>query len=486
MPVLTLIENNKQIKLTFDGTPILREMLEHAGYAVFSPCGGRGTCGKCKVKLHGNVSEPNTKEIAANSRLACQAVLLGDATVEICETAEDFSDIETGIDVKLQKKADWHYGAAVDIGTTTVALKLFDRCGECIGTATGINPQRAVASDVIARIDAAMHGKAELLKSQIDGCINGLLKEACDNAGITPESVERYVVTGNTAMMYLYTSLDPESISRYPFESKTLFGYRKDEKTYLPPCMNAFVGGDITCAVLASGMCECEETALLCDIGTNGEIALWKEGRLYVTSTAAGPAFEGAEISCGCGNVRGAVDRVTVENGTLSAHTVENAPATGICGSGLVDAVSAFLKLLYIDETGYAGRALVLSANGGRIELTQEDIRAVQLAKAAIKAGIETVLERSGTVDGDIKTLYLAGGFGNHLSLDSAAHIGLIPESLAEKAKPIGNAALSGACMMLFDDEIIKLAEAIAKNSTHIDLAGKADFYEKFIDAIDF
>lgn len=487
MSKLVVIQDNEKTEIEFNGTPILRDLLAKFGVAVFSPCAGKGTCGKCRVRVSGAVSEPNAKEIASGCRLACQTVLFGDAEAELICGEEKFEYIETATkSEKHAKKADWRYGAAVDIGTTTVALKLFDASGNCIGEAAGMNPQRAVASDVIGRIDAALRGKADLLQKQICDRIKELLRDSCGQADISSDEVEAFVITGNTAMMYLLTGRSPESIARAPFKSETLFGEWVNQNTYIPPCMNAFVGGDITCAVLASGMCESDETALLCDIGTNGEVALWKNGSLYVTSTAAGPAFEGAEISCGCGNVLGAVDKVTVKDGELHVHTVGDKAAAGICGSGIADAVSAFLKLGCIDETGYAEKKLVLSANGGKIELTQEDIRAVQLAKAAIKAGIETLLERSGTSVEDIKRFFIAGGFGNRLSRESAADIGLMPRALARIAKPVGNAALAGAVDMLFDREKIIASERIASKAIHIELGGSADFYENFISAIDF
>ncbi len=487
MAYLTLVDGENRISFEFHGRPILRDVLAEQGYAVFSPCGGNGSCGKCRVKVFGAVSEPNEKEKALCCRLACQTVLLGDATVEISCFSEKLEHIEADISRERIKNADWEkYAAAIDIGTTTVVLKLFDASGKCIGNASDVNPQRLVASDVIGRIAAALRGKGELLQKQISECICELLARACKQANISADGVEKFVITGNTAMMYLLTNRDPESISKYPFEADALFGIWVNKNTYLAPCMNAFIGGDVTCAVLASGMCESEKTALLCDIGTNGEIALWKNGKLFVTSAAAGPAFEGAEISCGCGNILGAVDKVTVEEDRIYAHTIGDKSAVGICGTGLIDAIDAFLKLGFIDKTGYALKKLELTANGGSVTLTQDDIRAVQLAKAAIYAGINTLLERTETNIEDIKSFYIAGGFGNHISMSCASRIGLIPKSLSDIAKPIGNAALAGACDMLFDRERIEFAKHIAGNSEHIELGGSEDFYKKFIEAIDF
>lgn len=484
MPILTLISDDKRIKMPFEGTPRLCDLLAENGYGVISPCGGNGNCGKCAIEISGNISEPNGQELKHNCRLACQVILLGDAEVRI--KAEVTPKIEAGTEITIDKKSDFKYGAAIDIGTTTVAVKLFDKFGNCIGTETALNPQRAVADDVIGRVGMALNGKGELLKSQIDGCINELLNKLCEKNSVAACDIDRKIITGNTAMLYLLTGKSPKSISAYPFESETLFGEWVDEKTYLPNCLNAFVGADITCAVLASGICENNKTALLCDIGTNGEIALWKNNKLYVSSAAAGPAFEGACISCGCLPVGGAVDKAYIEKDKIIAETVDDLPAIGICGSGLIDVINAFLKLGYIDKSGYCVRDLEIKANGGAIKLTQDDIRAVQLAKAAVFAGIESVMHYSDTDYNEIEALYLAGGFGNSLDIENAIGIGLIPSELKDKIKTIGNGALSGAIQMLFDDKQIEIASSYAEKAIHIELGGNSEFYENFINNIDF
>jgi uncharacterized 2Fe-2S/4Fe-4S cluster protein (DUF4445 family) len=247
--------------------------------------------------------------------------------------------------------------------------------------------------------------------------------------------------------------------------------------------MNAFVGADITCAVLASKMCG-KETALLCDVGTNGEIALWKGGVLYVTSTAAGPAFEGAGISCGCSSIPGAIDRVWLENGELQIHTIGDAPAVGVCGSGLIDAVAQLLEAEWMDETGALDDDEVALAPG--VVLLQKDIRAMQLAKAAIAAGIQTLLEVSDTTCDQIETLYIAGGFGSHLSIESAVKIGLIPVELENKVQVIGNAALAGAAQLLLDSRKLEELRTIAARSKHWNLGGNPKFNENYMNAMLF
>ncbi len=468
MPILTVKQNQRETTLAFEGTPVLRDVLTEGGFAVLSPCGGNGTCGKCAVTL----SDGSTV-------LSCRTVLHGDMTVELC--AEQDARIETST---VSASPMQTVGAAVDIGTTTVVCKVFSTDGTCIGEASCLNPQRSFASDVIGRIDAALHGKSDILQKQITDCLWTLLAQT----GYA-DAVQNLVVTGNTAMLYLLTGRSPVSLARAPFAAETLFGETVtvlDRRAYLPPCMNAFVGADITCAVLSCGMTETSAASLLCDIGTNGELALWKDGVLYITSTAAGPAFEGAEISSGCGGVSGAIDRVYAANGRVFAHTIGEKAAKGICGSGLIDAIAAFLETGQIDETGATeDDALTLTANGGTVTLTQSDVRAVQLAKAAIAAGIETLLARSGTRAEEVETLYLAGGFGNRLSVASAVKIGLLPRAFLHKTVPIGNAALSGAIMLLSDENIRK-AKRIASLSRHVELGGSTDFNEMFVEKMMF
>ena len=483
MPKLIIHTGGADRVIEFSGAPKVDDVLRIAGISTPHPCGGRGSCGKCAIVLSGSVSAPNEMEQRAGTRLSCQAVLLGDATVTLPNAARD-ARIETATSETAcaLDPREGRTGAAVDIGTTTIALKRYDLAtGACIGQAAALNPQTAVAADVMGRIDAALSGRLEELRTQVTGAVEELLRAS------GAQAVDSLVVTGNTTMLYLLTGRPPDSLARAPFEADTLFGATVElfgGRTYLPPCMNAFVGADITCAVLASGMCEKSETALLCDIGTNGEMALWKDCVLYVTSTAAGPAFEGAGISCGCGSVPGAIDKVWLVNGMLHTHTIDNAPAVGICGSGLIDAIAAGLMCEAIDETGALDDDELLLSNG--IALQPRDIRAVQLAKAAIAAGILTLIETSGAAYSDISTLYIAGSFGSHLNVASAAAIGLIPQALANRVQVLGNAALSGAARTLLDRKNTAVLDRIAAVSQHVGLGGNPRFNEHYIDQMLF
>ena len=488
MPVLTIIQNESRREIPFAGKKLLHDVLKDAKVLLDHPCGGKGTCGKCAVMLDGHVSQPNEAEKKAGSRLSCQAVLLGDATVWLKgDTALQQIEV-SGESFSAQKPMEGTFGAAIDIGTTTMALKLCRLAdGAVLGSAVCANPQRDIAADVIGRMEAAMAGSLAQLQAMVLQAMENLLKSACAEAGILAEQVDVLVITGNTTMLYLLTGKDPTCLSRSPFLADCLFGFETTilgRKAFLPPCMDAFVGADITCAVLSSRMTEVPGPTLLCDIGTNGEIALWKDGILYVTSTAAGPAFEGAGISCGCGSIRGAIDKAWLEGDALCVHTIADAPAVGVCGSGLIDTVAALLIREDVSETGAMGEKELTVA--GDVKLTRKDIRAVQLAKAAIAAGIQTLLETTGTQEREITDFYICGGFGTHLNLSSAVTIGLIPELLAKKAKVLGNGALSGAVKMMLDRDCHGQAQTLAACAKQMNLGGNPRFNENYIDQMLF
>lgn len=487
MGKLKIWQNGVFKEVDFDAPVLLQTVLTDRGYSVDNPCGGRGTCGKCAVKLCGEVSEPNPAEQKAGTRLSCQAMLLGNAEVWLADTQENRIEVSSD-ELRIEKPMGDGIGGALDIGTTTIVLKLYDlKTGKVLSTAARMNPQRSIAADVMGRIGAALDGKGELLKTQIQDAIAQMRTEACTLAGIAEKAVEVMVIAGNTTMLYLLTGRNPDCLSHAPFEADTLYGEEAEllgMRVYYPRCMNAFVGADITCAVLASGMYQREETSLLCDIGTNGEIALWKDGKLYATSTAAGPAFEGAGISCGCGSVNGAIDRVWVENGEVCVHTIGEAPAVGVCGSGLIDAIAAFLETEQIDETGASDDDFLPLKD--EIGLIPKDVRAVQLAKAAIAAGIQTLLETAQVDLQEIQTLYIAGGFGSHLNVASAAAIGLIPAAVQDRVKVIGNASLTGAVAMLLNTQQKEIGQKLAGSAQHVNLGGNPQFNQNYMEQMLF
>lgn len=483
MGTLTVFASEGKQNIAFEGTPTIQQVLELAGISMPHPCGGSGKCGKCAIEVLGNVSLPDEAELTAGCRLSCRTRLYGDAIVTLKKSsaaliAEGFAE-----NIKPAENSYDKTGVAVDIGTTTVALSVYDLdTGKCLATKSALNPQSVISADVMGRIDVAINGKLSTMKDILVSCIRTL----AEDTGYL-DRIDKWCLTGNTTMLYLLCGRNPQSFAVAPYTADHLFGEEivfLGKPAYLPACMHAFVGADITCAVSASGMCNSTETALLCDIGTNGEIALWKNGILYVTSTAAGPVFEGAGISCGCQSVPGAIETVTLQGGTLSITTIGNEKPVGICGSGIIDAVACLLENGTLDETGAVEEDTVPLFDG--ISVTREDIRNIQLAKAAIAAGIRTLLEVTETSEEEISTFYLAGGFGKHLNLDSAVRIGLFPAALRNKVKVLGNAALQGAAAMLTEENLKETAASLTKTAKHVNLGGDATFNKLYIEEMFF
>ncbi len=486
MPNIRITQGKRSICAAFDAASRLGEVLSANGFEYQRPCGGRGACGKCAVAVSGAVSPPTESERRFGRRLACQITLLGDCEVTLPES-EPLRQIEqrthTPPHDQLAEPMPGRYGAAVDIGTTTLAARLIELdSGRCIGSAGISNPQTAIAADVMSRIGIAIAGKADLLRRQVTDALQALLSRICLGAGVDEDDVESLVITGNTTMLHLLAGISVEPLSHAPFTPPTLFGETRSvlgRVAYFPPCVGAFVGADIICAVLDTCLCSGRETSALMDVGTNGEMALWHGERLFLCSAAAGPVFEGAGISCGCASVSGAIDRAWTEGGVLGVHTIDNAPAVGVCGSGLVDAVAAMRTLGWIDKSGAVDRASLPLTNG--IALYPEDVRGVQMAKAAIAAGLDVLLYAAGTSAREVSVLHLAGGFGSHLHPQSAAAIGLIPRVLAGKTRAAGNAALSGASTLLLNMRRWETAEELTKNAIVVSLGGNALFEQQFI-----
>ncbi len=471
------------------------------------PCGGHGKCGKCKVKAEGSLSplartEVQTltpDEIAAGIRLACCTFIEGDAAVRFT-VSEGAQKIRTSGEMQeiLLSPTFSAYGAAVDIGTTTMAARLYNTAGELLAEASCLNPQSGFGADVISRIEAALRGEAHALAQITRQAVSDLLTQLAQTAGIAPYMIDGAVITGNTVMLHLLTETSVEPLSHAPFAAERLFGevltagklaltvLSPETKVYLPPCAAAFVGADITTAILASGVCADPadgSAKLLVDIGTNGEMALWHNGELSFCSTAAGPAFEGAGISMGMGGKDGAVDRVWLVNGRLEAHVIQGKPPVGICGSGVVDAVACLLDGELLDETGYLEDDPVMIAPP--VAITQEDIRAVQLAKSAIHAGIRTLLHTAELAPDQVTTLAIAGGFGSYLDVKNAARIGLLPEEMLPAVRVVGNAALGGAAMLLLSRDLVPLCERYARGRV-IDLAANPVFAAEYMERMLF
>lgn len=471
-------------------------------HALDMPCAGYGRCGKCRVIAHGAISpltdvektHLTAEEIAQGVRLACCTHIMGNCTILLSATNTSQICIDGAMPDFVHAPFYSTYGVAVDIGTTTLATRLYGPNGILLAQGSSLNPQAYWGADVISRVQAALNGKADLLSKTVCAGIGALLKQMAAKADIAVNSIDGIVITGNTAMLYLLTQTNPKCLASAPFLATHLFGETIEAASlhlpchnalvYLPPCISAFIGADTTTALLASGICEKENSHMLVDIGTNGEIALWHHGRLSCCSTAAGPAFEGSGISMGMAGKNGAVDHVYTNGTALCAHVIEEASPKGICGSGVVDALACLLQLDQMDTTGILKQDPMPIASP--VCLTQRDVRMAQLAKSAIRAGMQTLLTAERIETGDISELAVAGGFGSYLNVKNAGRIGLLPEELTSRTRVLGNAALCGAAMLLLNRHFIHRVELLAACAHTVDLSSNSVFMEAYIENILF
>ncbi len=468
------------------------------------PCAGKRRCGKCLVTITGDVSKPSNEEMIllseqqrnAGIRLACCCHVLGDCELLQSTTSEIAVSVGGFMPEFEQNPSFDRYGISVDIGTTTLALQLYGT-GSLLSEASDKNPQASFGADVISRMEKSLAGDGQALADCIKDGICELVDELIQKSGIDRNDIDMMVVTGNTTMLYLLTNHDPEPLSHAPFEADRLFGERlspgffaccPSAEVYLPRCISAFIGADITTAILASGMCEKNETALLADIGTNGELALWHNNELFCCSTAMGPAFEGATLSSGMMGKTGAVYRVAIDNNIIVPEVLGGVEPIGICGSGVIDLIACLLTTEELDETGLLEDDFVLSSgnNVANVLFTQKDIRMVQLAKASLAAGIEALLARADIKIKDVKRLYIAGGFGSNINIANAAKIGLIPSELVDKAEVLGNAALSGASMLLLSKPLWENSQIMADGATTYENSTDPVFMDAYVDNMMF
>lgn len=481
------------------GTP-LRDIL--FSYGVEFPCGGRGRCRKCRIKvLEGTLTgTPDERqilhadELAEGWRLGCRCSANDNATLEIGQW-------ETTI---LADDSEFTFtprpglGIAVDVGTTTLVAQLLDlETGRVLGVRTALNPQVIHGSDVMSRVEIAVsEGGLGKLTRMVRDAVGALIGELAAGAEIA-DRIKEVVVVGNTVMHHLFCGVDPEPLSHYPFHpvddglktyqaSDVGWEIPSDPVVQFLPCLGGFVGSDILAGILATGLDQTPSLTGLLDLGTNGEIVLGDKDGILCASTAAGPAFEGGRISMGMRAATGAITEASVDNGSLRFHVLGNVTPRGVCGSGLVDIVAAGLDLGKIAPSGRL-------AGGGNewpllqpVTLAQRDIRELQLAKAAIAAGIRILLGRRNASPADLAKVYLAGAFGNYISRTSARRIGLLdfPRELVASA---GNTALLGAKLALFRTPVEERHfDALRKLVTHVPLAADPDFQDIYVDSMSF
>lgn len=416
--------------------------------------------------------------------------------------------------------------AAVDIGTTTVVLYLLDcETGETLAAASMLNPQTEFGADVIMRANYALEKGVEPLRQAICKAVNQLLSKTLLEAGVAREDVFTITVVGNTCMHHLFLGISPQSLVLSPYHpaiSEELVLDAADQgilihpagKLQLLPCIAGFVGADTSSVMLCCEMDTEKQLTLAIDIGTNGELVLGDRNRLVACSTAAGPAFEGAKITCGMRGADGAIDHLSLTEEGISFSTIGGKKPVGICGSGLMDLTAVLLDAGILDETGRildedeidspAGKALLPrlreidgmkafvlafpeeSGSGREIYLSQKDIREVQLAKGAMAAGIGLMLKALGKKEQEIQRVLIAGAFGNYMSPKSACRIGLIPPALEDRILPIGNAAGEGARIAALNHQEFLRAQTMMKKTGFIELASDPDFQDRFVDELMF
>ena len=511
----------------------LRDVLFAQG--VEFPCGGRGRCKGCRIRVVEG-SLPLTPEeerllsraeLADGWRLACRGRAGGDLKIELAQWEAAILADDSVFDFTPQEGL----GVAVDLGTTTIAVQLLDlRTGHVLAVRTALNAQARHGADIMSRVEFGAHGGGravleKLIRDQIGKLIAEMLAAAGGGAG----ELKNIVIVGNTVMHHLFCGLSVEPLSRHPFEPEQhglqvfraealgweLAGHnpvsgsgrnadshvRADSALRTPnltvrflPCLGSFVGSDILAGVLATKLHESDALVALVDLGTNGEIVIGNRDRMLCASTAAGPAFEGARISMGMRAATGAICEVGIADGRLRCRVLGNVAPRGICGSGLVDAAAAGLDLGWIQATGRLakGNSFELappacSAPEGRpVTLTQGDIRELQLAKGAIAAGLRILVQQWGANPGDLSRIYLAGAFGNYINRASAHRIGLL-DFPPEKVLPAGNTALLGAKLALFSlhEHEGSYAE-LRRKIQHVPLNEDVKFQDIFIEEMRF
>lgn len=586
---------------------ILLEAAARAGFIVGTPCGGKGTCGKCRVKVIGGCKPSETEikllgrgPVDEGWRLACLAKVCGPSTVEIPSSSlftggqkilesgsgapvevkaritkryiemtapshEDakgdlerikavVGDVESGITVLrhlpgVLRKSGFKvtavlrdreliavepgdttarlYGVAFDIGTTTVVCSLVDLVtGEDLAVSSGVNPQTSFGDDVITRITKCrqdVHGLSQLHGAILE-MVRQLVTQACEDAEVDPLMVYEAVFAGNTAMQEILCGIDPSPLGEMPFVlasrkavSMTAMEFglniNPEASVRVFPEIGGFVGGDTVAGIVAARLDEYNRPVLLVDIGTNGEIVLASGGKMLGTSVAAGPAFEGARIINGMRAVPGAIEKVVIDD-AVHCNIIGDMEPVGICGTGMVDAVAGMLRAGLLDEGGriqapsdlddatadkFADRLVKNgeqydfmlydaeeTATGEPIMIHQRDVRELQLANGAIRAGISILLRMAGIGPGDLEAVLVAGGFGNFIRRKNARRIGMLPAIPTSRIMYIGNAALFGARRVLLSTIEEKRASSLAEQVIHVDLSLDPDFQMEFGSAMIF
>lgn len=557
---MKVLPSGETIKLKTGET--VRDGLQRLGIELETPCNGEGICGQCGVWVEDPEDIPETphEKITLDQgvkglRLACRLVPERELTIHVPpEIANDtrrilqeavnaegtsgerirpgarvyYKDgcywIRHDSDWEPEKLTIWKYGfspkgLAIDLGTTTIVATLVSLVtGKELASASMLNPQIKFGHDVMTRIHKGSTPEGlEVLAQTVRGGINRLIRDLCDDAESHPMEIVDMVIGANTTMLQLVLMMDPSPLGRLPFAASIKggesfpvqkFGFEANDacRVYIPPVVHAFVGSDISAGLLVcDGFFDHSTATLFVDAGTNGELGLTANDKCMVTSTAVGPAFEGMGISCGMRAGVGAIEAVFTADKSVLLGTVGNAPARGICGSGIIDLVACLLHFDVVEKTGRMRRpsnnfgipepiaAAMEEINGfaafqvtESVHFTQEDVRQVQLAKGAIRAAIDLFLEETDTSKDSIHSIVLAGGFGYSLEPESLEAIGMIPSGMAKKVVFAGNTSRLGCVRLLTDTSERRYIEEKMCTVEHISLAERPEFMERYVENMRF
>ncbi len=456
----------------FDGEN-LRELLIKNGFYVNSTCGGNGSCGKCTVKVNGEDVK------------SCDYAINSDISVSLPEKERIFSNSGLPKENESLDNSD-ECVLCLDIGTTTLALaKITEKDGKLLKAITKTNPQRVFGADVISRIDYCTKNSVKPLKDMLIKEINEMLKE------IETEKPLPLFVSGNTCMLHFFFGEDASSLGAYPYTpvfldeksvSGEALGLENVTEVKSLPCISPFVGADLTAGLNFIEKPKENKYNILIDLGTNAEILIFSRDKLICTSAAAGPCFEGGNISCGMSACEGAIYSFSIDkNGKRLYKAIGNTAPKGICGTALFDIIAELLKENIIDKTGYMPEEKFEIAE--KIFLSQKDVRQFQLAKSAVYSSLVTLLKSENISFTDIEAVFVSGGFSQELNIRNAILTGLLPEEAKEKIKLLGNTSLLGT--MKYASEKENPLTAFEKIS-YIDLSTNADFSESFINNMEF
>lgn len=511
MPDVTIIYGGDTKRVQAEDGDLLGDVIASSSLPLEQPCAGRGTCGKCKVLVEIGtapadeieIQNLSPGEIALNNRLACRARIQGETRIMLSPIVVYSNKIFKGSS-RYKKDKEVPLGLAIDLGSTTVAafLTTLDN-GEVASGSGGLNQQTVYGSDVISRLAAAIEDPQN--KNRLHRLALASINQAVDSLNLSASTwnrIKQVTIVGNVAMHHLLTELPLENLAYIPFQPHDTKAIKdavvymegifpEGVKVSLPPLIGGFVGSDALACLAYFGFDDPPGPMAAIDLGTNGEVMITDGSRILTASTAAGPAFEGVNISCGSRAVDGAITNVSSQKGALILTTIAGAPPVGLTGSGLLSAIAVFRRRGIIDISGRINattedqvdsQRIILSTDP-ELYLTQIDIRELQKAKGAIRAAVDVLMGQLGLTPQDLTRVVLTGSFGGEVNINSILELGLIPPVKKGIVETIANGAGFGAAMFLTEDGFA-LGEKLAEKSKQVDLDQDANFYDYYIEAM--